>query len=1173
MALQAYANQDLPFERLVEELQPERDLSRQPLFQVMFILLNMPRENVVMDQLAFQMVEFERNTSKFDISVQMRELEEGLEATVEYCTDLFDDSTIQRIMEHWQRLLQAIVSDLRQPLSELPLLSQDERKQMIVQWNQTQHTYVQTTSLHCLFEEQVARTPESIAAVFDGAQLSYAELNRRANQLAYTLQTLHIGPDMLVGICMERSLEMIIALLGILKAGAAYVPMDPGYPQERLIYMLQDAQVSVVLAQNKFRERGSFGNVAIHCLDTDWSAFSIAPMVNPKHTILPEHLAYMIYTSGSTGQPKGVMNTHQGICNRLQWIQETYPLTPTDRVLQKTPYSFDVSAWEFFWPLLTGASLVLATPGSHQDPKYLREVMNEQAITTLHFVPAMLQAFLQETRLEQCPNVRQVICSGEALSIEHQEQFFASTSQEVHLYNLYGPTEASIEVSSWECQRDGERQVVPIGYPISNIQLYVLDPWLQPVPMGVAGELYIAGVGLARGYHHRADLTAEMFLPNPFSQEAGARMYRTGDMTRYQPDGAIEYLGRIDNQVKVRGFRIEPGEIEAALHAHPAIQESIVIVREHATTHDKQLVAYLVPVADTKQVEGATWEEEHVGQWQMLYNDLYRAPTSQEDPTLNIVGWNSSYTGQPLAAEVMLEQVEQAASRILTRAPQAVMEVGCGTGMLLFRIAPHTRIYAASDFSGNVLRYIEQVLATRPLPQVHLSQQAAHEATHNSFETFDTIILNSIVQYFPSVHYLLQVLTEALALLEPGGFLFLGDIRNKVLHKAYVTSVELYKAPSSLSKGELRQRVQQRVLEEEELLVDPAFFHLLQRFLPQIGQVQIFLKRGHASNELTRFRYDVIVRKEATEASAQAPRSLKWGEEIENLAQLQAYLQEQAPDELHLREVPNMRMTHDLRAVNWVFDGQDALTVDKFCETCDEEQSSGIDPEDLWVLGEQSGYQVNIYWSEMEDGGVYDVSFQKGTQISVRHSEPAHSPTYEAPTGNIWLKHTNNPLQGKITHWVLPQLRDFLKGRLPDYMIPAHFVALEHFPLTASGKIDRKALPAPEINRNELGVSYRAPRNPSEEMLARLWSQFLGIERIGIDDNFFQMGGHSVLATRVIAWVREMFQVEVPLRTLFEAPTISDFITIITQKQIEQTDSELLAQVLAELEQQPEDGI
>ncbi|GHO80005.1 hypothetical protein KSD_77760 [Ktedonobacter sp. SOSP1-85] len=1141
VCLDAYAHQDLPFERLVEDLQPERDLSRQPLFQIMFILLNTPPQNVVLDQLSIKMVEFERKSSKFDLSLQIEATDQGLSLLVEYSTDLFDADTIERMMQHWRQILQAIVADPQQRIATVPLLIEAQREELLHHWNDTGTTYPRSASLHQLFEEQVERSPDAVAVVFEGAELSYAELNRRANQLAHRLQEMQVGPDTLVGVCLERSLELVIALLGVLKAGGAYVPLDPVYPQERLHYMLHDAQVSVVLTQEALRDRTSEGEgITQLVLDTDWGTLSHQPVENIERAVPPEQLAYMIYTSGSTGRPKGAMNTHQGIRNRLLWMQQAYELSANDRVLQKTPYSFDVSVWEFFWPLIAGARLVVAIPGGHQDPTYLKDMLNEQAITTLHFVPAMLQAFLLEPRPEQCRSLRQVICSGEALSVDLQKTFFTHMPQGTRLHNLYGPTEAAVDVSFWECQEDSKRSTVPIGYPIANMQLYVLDTYLQPVPVGVVGELYIAGVGLARGYHQRADLTAEKFLPHPFSNTEGARIYQTGDLARYQADGAIEYMGRIDGQVKIRGFRIELGEIESVLQAHPAVQESVVIVQERA--EDKQLVAYLVPAADTQQINdgGPSWEEEHVGQWQMLYNDLYTSPSELEDPTLNIVGWNSSYTGEPIAPEEMRVQVEQAVSRILAHAPKRVMEIGCGTGLLLFRIAPHTTLYRASDFSKEALSYVEQVLATQPLPQVHLEQQLAHEATQASAETFDAVILNSLVQYFPSANYLRQVLLESFALLEPDGFLFIGDVRNLALHRAYATSVELYKAAASLSKEELRQRVRQRMQEEEELLIDPAFFLQLQRVLPQAGEVQLLLKRGRTSNELTRFRYDVLVSKGHSEGVPVAL-AWQWRQEVESLAQLQTYLQEQTPDELLVRGLPNSRLEQDLRSVQWAFGEQGPATVGAFREELQQTSEWGLDPEDLWHMGEQLGYQVSIYWSETEDGGVYDVSFQKSKPALKSSSEQARAEAPEVLSNSTWSRYTNNPLQGKITRWVLPQLREFLKERLPEYMLPAHFVALEQLPLTANGKVDRKALPLPE----EYQLSwqrgrYVAPATPLQQELASIWSELLLRPHLGIADNFFELGGHSLLAMQVIARVQQALGVELALRTLFEAPTIAE---------------------------------
>ncbi|MGH7473577.1 MAG: non-ribosomal peptide synthetase, partial [Candidatus Methylomirabilales bacterium] len=497
-----------------------------------------------------------------------------------------------RLGVHFQNLLRGMVEDPGQRLGELPLLSEAEREQLLVGWNATRVDYPLDSCLHNLFEAQVERSPEAVAVGFENEQLTYQELNRRANQLAHHLRQRGVGPEVLVGVFMERSLEMVIGLYGILKAGGAYVPIDPEYPAERIAFMVEDSQAPVLLTQHRLVERLPAHRAQLLCLDTDWPVMAGAPGGNFNSGVRAGHLAYVIYTSGSTGRPKGAMNIHRGICNRLLWMQDAYQLTSVDRVLQKTPFSFDVSVWEFFWPLLTGARLVVARPEGHKDSPYLAELIIQQGITTLHFVPSMLQIFLQEPRLEACWwSLQRVICSGEALPYDLQERFFKRLSAQLH--NLYGPTEAAIDVTFWECQPQGNQGIVPIGRPVANTQMYVLDAHLQPVPVGVAGELHIGGVQVGRGYLNRPELTAEKFLEDPFSNEPNARLYKTGDLARYLPDGSIEYLGRRDHQVKVRGFRIELGEIEAVLGGHPGVEEVVVLVREDSPG-ERRLVAYYV---------------------------------------------------------------------------------------------------------------------------------------------------------------------------------------------------------------------------------------------------------------------------------------------------------------------------------------------------------------------------------------------------------------------------------------------------------------------------------------------------------------------------------------------------------------------------------------------------
>ena len=596
--LAAYAHQDLPFELLVDELQLPRDLSYNPLFQVMFIWDEVGSNELQLAGLEVNPVTMEFPKAQFDLTLMVQHIGGQLHCAMHYTRALFDADTIGRMLGHYEELLQSVVKTPQQRVSRLSLLNRGERQQVLREWNATAVDYETEVTLGELFERQVERDPAAVALSVENVsgetQVTYRELNERANRVARHLRELGVGPEERVGLLVDRGVEMVVGLLGIIKAGAAYVPLDPSYPQARLEYMLRDAAVNVILTEQRLQRlarevaAGSAGEVL--SLDEHWAALGSSE--NLAVTVDSENLAYVIYTSGSTGQPKGAMNTHRGVCNRLFWMQDAYQLTANDRILQKTPFSFDVSVWEFFWSLLTGARLVMAEPGGHQDPDYLRRIIAQEQITIVHFVPAMLQLFLEEPGLEQLESLRKVICSGEALPFELQERFFARLGVELH--NLYGPTEAAIDVTHWACEQMSDRKVVPIGKPIANTQIYILDRNYEPVPAGVAGELHIAGVGLARGYHRQPGLTAEKFVANPLSNEPGARLYKTGDLARYLTDGSIEFLGRIDQQVKLHGLRLELGEIETALSEYPDVQAAVVVPHKDESGHQR-LVAYVLP--------------------------------------------------------------------------------------------------------------------------------------------------------------------------------------------------------------------------------------------------------------------------------------------------------------------------------------------------------------------------------------------------------------------------------------------------------------------------------------------------------------------------------------------------------------------------------------------------
>ncbi len=584
-ALEAQAHQDLPFEQLVEALQPERSLSHNPLFQVMFNHQAQARTAIQqLPGLRVVSLEHETRTAQFDLSLDTQETEDGLWASLTYATDLFDASTAARMLRHWLGLLRGAVADTTRPLQDLAMLDMTERQQILEQWNATARDYPQNQWVHHLIEAQAERQPQATALVFAEQRIDYAELNRRANRLAHRLIEAGVGPDVRVGLAVERSFDMVIGLLAVLKAGGAYVPLDPDYPRERLAYMLDDSGVQLLLTQAPLLGQLSIPQ-GLETLVLGESSFETYSEQNPAVALDGENLAYVIYTSGSTGQPKGAGNRHSALLNRLQWMQEAYGLSAADSVLQKTPFSFDVSVWEFFWPLMTGSRLVIAAPGDHRDPARLIHLINAEQVTTLHFVPSMLQAFLQDAAVSSCRSLQRIVCSGEALPVDAQQQVFAKLPH-AGLYNLYGPTEAAIDVTHWTCVDEG-RDTVPIGRPIANLGCYLLDDNFEPVPVGVLGELYLGGAGLARGYHRRPALTAERFIAHPFVH--GERLYRTGDLARYREDGVIEYAGRIDHQVKLRGLRIELGEIEARLLEHEQVREAAVLAVD-----GKYLVGYLV---------------------------------------------------------------------------------------------------------------------------------------------------------------------------------------------------------------------------------------------------------------------------------------------------------------------------------------------------------------------------------------------------------------------------------------------------------------------------------------------------------------------------------------------------------------------------------------------------
>ncbi len=960
----------------------------------------------------------------------------------------FDLDTITRMLGHLQTLLEGIITRSEQRLSELSLLTSTENQKLIFDWNQTQIEYPERYQcLHQLFEQQAERQPDAVAVVYEDQELTYRELNARANQLSLHLQSLGVRPEVLVGICVERSLEMVVGLLAILKAGAAYVPLDPSYPAERLRFMLADAGAPVLLTQQRLLSLLPAHNATVVCLDTDWE--TIAQSCPTTAAATTENLAYMIYTSGSTGLPKGAMTTHGAIVNRLLWMQQAYELTESDRVLQKTPLSFDVSGWELFWPLITGARMVLARPDGHKDSSYLIKLITEQQITTLHFVPSMLQAFLEDRGVERCKTLRRVICSGEALSVNLQERFFERLGG-AELHNLYGPTEAAIDVTSWRCEPHDRRPSVPIGRPIANTQLYILDERLDLIPVGATGELYLGGVGLARGYHGRPELTAEKFIPDALSGKSGSRLYRTGDLVRYGEEGEVEYCGRVDQQVKVRGHRIELGEIETVLVRHEGIQEAVVTIHEH-TPGDVRLRAYLVP------------DQEHAFPVRQLLRfekeGLLAGRSRLELPNgLEIVCLANKEEARFLYKEIFEEHC-YFRSGIHLKDGACVFDVGANIGMFTL-------------FAGTMCKDVT-VHAFEPVPAI-----------------FEVLKLNCALSGLNVKLHECGLAREA------------------------ATEVFTYYPQFPGSSGRFGDPVRDREVLKSGVL----------NMLREDSETE-----GYSSEEL-----EAIIGERVSErlTDEQITCELKTISEV---------IRENGIERIDLLKIDAEKSESDvlagIREDDWRKIEQIVMEVHDLDQRLDH----------ITRLLEDHGYEVNVEQEAWCKGTELYNLYATRSLLNESRSVSERSPVWSSQNA------------------LLTDVRRLLEEQLPEFMMPSAFIMLDALPLTPSGKVDRKALPRPDQARPRRETAFVAPRTPLEEDLVNIWRELLGIEQIGIHDKFFELGGHSLLLTRLASRIHRTFGVEIPLRVLFNTPTVVDMTTAIAARQVEHEDQTEADELLAEL--------
>ena len=1119
--LEAYEHQNYTYGTLIRKLALPRDPSRLPLMEVQF---NVERvgSDLALAGLAASVDPNPKRFANSDIFLNVIEGPDGLVLDCDYKTDLFSRDTIRRWLGHFETVLEGLAADAEARIDEITLLSAPEREVVLRAWHGVRVDWPPPLTIHGLIEKQVEATPEAPAVIAGQTTLSYRELDRKAARLAAFLVSRGVRPGSLVALCLERTADMVVALLGILKAGAAYVPLDGAFPRERLALILEDAQPRLLVTETSLEDRIPRHGAAVVRLDADTHLIEAAPGI-PLPQVAPSELAYVMFTSGSTGRPKGVAVSHGSVVNLLRSVAREPGFSERDGILGVTTLSFDIAGVDMYLPLTLGGRLVLATREDASDGNRLLALLGRPDVSVLQATPATWRLLLMAGWSGGKP--LKMISTGEALPRDLADGLLARGPE---LWNMYGPTETTIWSSGTRVEPGPGP--ISIGRPIANTQFYVVDARMKPVPIGVPGELAIGGAGVADGYWRRPDLTRERFVPDRFGPRPGGRLYRTGDLVRMRADGALEFLGRRDHQVKVRGFRIELGEIDTALARHPDVRECATVVREDLPGQ-KRLVSYVVP----ERVEPATGASEAATeQWRAQWEHIFRtalagdgtasAPLDQIDAV--ITGWTGTTTPEEVS-----EWIEASASRIRELRPKRLLEIGCGTGQILSRFVQVCETCWGIDFSEAAIAALERRFAplVSSVPErVRLLCRPAHDLADVPARGFDTVVINSVAQYFPDARYLARVLDGALEAAADGGTVFVGDVQSLALLGTFHADALLARAEEGTRADELRRRLSERLALENELVVDPAFFRAWASRHPRVTGITFRVRRGRRWNETTQFHYDATVHT-APGARRASARTLKWGSDVTSFAGLASSL-DVSEGPLLVSGVPNARVVRAAAAARLLAESEPEAPASALKESLS--QAPGVDPEDVFGLAGESR-AVEILWPVSGDGTTFDV-----LALSPGHDPrtPLPVPAGSAPGPDAPERHANSP-RDPSRHDLGPALREHLEALLPEYMVRAAFVALSALPRTPNGKLDRRALPAPDQEPSG-GRPFVAPRDDAEKALARIFGEVLRLEKVSVEDSVFDLGADSLLVFQITTRAQQA-GVTISPRDVFQLRTVA----------------------------------
>ncbi|MEW1925364.1 amino acid adenylation domain-containing protein [Streptomyces sp. NPDC088360] len=1170
--LEAHAHQDVPVDLIAQRLFPERDLARNPLYQVNFTLHNTPPVAGDPSGLTVTLLDTATESSRFDLDFNILETDEGLDCLVDYATDLFDATTVGRICDSLGEVLCAAVTDPEQRLSALPVLSARELRRIVHEWNDT-GTGSCDTPLHELVAAQASRTPDAVAVCGADRTLTYEELDGAANRLAHHLRDAGARPGTVVAVLMAHGPHTVTALLAILKTGAAYVPLDPTHPPSRTNAMLADSRAAVLLADDGPPTEVDPAGARVVRPAAEADAIARRPAHAPDVRVSADDLIYLMFTSGSTGRPKAALLTHRNIVNYLLWAKDHYRAATGTGVPVHSPLAFDLTVTSVFAPLLAGQRVLLPAPAADDTPDAaLRDLLADAAdLSFVKLTPSHLR--LLEQAADGAPlalPARTVVLGGEGL---HEDALSAlrAGSPAARIINEYGPTETAVACTAFEAasgQEAGGTEAdiaraagggdrVPIGRPIANVRVHVLDEALRPVPVGVPGEACVGGAGVGQGYWSRPALTAERFVPDPFGTVPGARLYRTGDLVRLLPGGELEYLGRRDEQVKVRGHRLEPAEVEAAVRSHPEVRDCAVEVVRRAPG-DERIIAF-VCLREGARSEG-NWDGDRVEEWRRLYETTYGDLPADGGASFNLAGWLSSYTGRPLDEAQMRGWLDETLRRLRALRPRDVLEIGSGTGMILLNLVDAARSYRATDLSAAAVAHVRSAVDAMGLPpgRVEVRTAPAHRSITRptAAPAPDTVVLNSVVQYFPSAGYLLDVLRQAVDAVPDGGHVFLGDLRSLPLLDLFHTSVQVHRAPANMRLGELRSRIRRQSALDPELCVDPRLFDAVAARWPRIARVRVLPKRGRDDNELSHYRYDVVItvgpRPPAPEPTGTV---LDWATSPLAPGELLDLVERERPERLRLAGVPNARLSGALALRDLIEERAPSSSVGELRARASALPPQGCAPEDWWELAEQGAYEVELSWLDGRSDGAYDVTLVRraaegsGLPATATHphaTERRTTPGAEPPAAEPFdaRHHTNDPHWRRACAMAVPDIDAHVRNWLPEPLLPAHYVPMPELPLTPNGKTDRTELRRlaadPAVVERAVWTVAGRELTGTEQVVADIWRELLDCGDVTPGDDFFGLGGHSLLTLQVVFRLRKRLDVALPARAPFDHRTLAE---------------------------------